>query len=82
MKKKLLSVFLCLCMCIPLLTVMASAAANNIHVDEVDYYEDSGDVAELTVIVIHFVNMNVVGRSGGHYRQHGQAHAKTQKYAQ
>ena len=32
-----------------MLTVMASASATNVKVPEVNYYEDSGDVADLTV---------------------------------
>jgi len=49
MKKRILSLLLCLCMLIPVLTVMASASATNVNVTEVNYYEDSGDVADLTV---------------------------------
>ena len=36
-------------MFIPMLTVMASASATNVKVPEVNYYENSGDVANLTV---------------------------------
>jgi len=49
MKKRILSLLLCLCLFTPLLTVMASAAATNVNVTEVNYYETSGDVADLTV---------------------------------
>ena len=48
MKKRILSLLLCLCMFVPLLTVVVSASATKINVAEVDYYEDSGDVASLT----------------------------------
>ena len=48
MKKKLLSLLLCLSMVLPMLGVTASAAAINIKVSEVNYYEDSGDVESLT----------------------------------
>ena len=48
MKQKLLSVFLCLCLFTPLLTVPASASATNINVTEAVYYDGSGDVESLT----------------------------------
>lgn len=48
MKKRLFSIFLCLCMFLPLLAVPASAAATNISVESVSYY-DNGDVESIKI---------------------------------
>ena len=49
MKKRFLSLMMCLCMAIPMMSVTAEAAATNINVTNVDYYEDSGDVESLKI---------------------------------
>lgn len=49
MKKQFLGLLLCLCMVVPMMPVTASAAATKINVSEVNYYKDSGDVADLTI---------------------------------
>lgn len=48
MKKKLMSVILCLCMLLPMLSMPILAAATNISVDSVTYY-DNGDVESIKV---------------------------------
>ena len=48
MKKKCLSLFLCLCLFASLLSVSAFAAATNISVESATYY-DSGDVESMTI---------------------------------
>ena len=49
MKKRLLSLLLCLCICVPMLASPALAAANKISVADARYYENSGDVKSLTI---------------------------------
>ncbi|MDO4531952.1 MAG: copper amine oxidase N-terminal domain-containing protein [Bacillota bacterium] len=49
MKKRMLSFLLCFSMCTALIPMTASAAATNINVSEVTYYEDNGDLEGLTI---------------------------------
>ena len=49
MKKRFFSLLLCFCICLPLLTVAVSAAANKIDVSAASYYDGSGDVESLTI---------------------------------
>ena len=49
MKKRMLGLLMCLCMVVTMMPVTASAAATNINVTNVDYYEDSGDVESLKI---------------------------------
>ena len=48
MKKRILSILLCICMVIPMMTLPAFAAANNIDITDIGFYKN-GDVKEMTI---------------------------------
>ncbi len=48
MKKRILTIMLCICIAIPMLTLSASAAATNIEVTDVEFYSN-GDISDLTI---------------------------------
>ena len=49
MKKRFLGLLMCLCMVVTMVPATAFAAANNINVTNVNYYDDSGDVESLKI---------------------------------
>ena len=49
MKKRFFSLLLCVCLCIPMAPMTASAAATKIDVSEASFYDDSGDLEGLTI---------------------------------